>query len=83
MFFLFTRNVDKFFSTLSHDKNRRAQLFIANYKKVNISGKLQYQWEASTLINSQKSMAENVVAFVDIKKIGEDWEGETEAYSIT
>ena len=51
--------------------------------KVNISGKLQYQWEASALINSQKSMAENVVAFVDIKKIGEDWEGETEAYSIT
>ena len=51
--------------------------------KVNISGKLQYQWEASTLINSQKSMAENVVALIDIRKICEDWEGETEAYSIT
>ena len=43
----------------------KAQLFIANYES-------KHQWEASTLVNSQKSMAENVVGFVDIKKIGED-----------
>ena len=42
--------------------------------KANINRKLQVQWEASTRPNSQKAMAENVAGFVDITKIGEDYE---------
>ena len=42
--------------------------------KVNIREKLQVQWQASTRPNSQKAMAENVAGFVDITKIGEDYE---------
>ena len=40
--------------------------------KENISGGPHFHWEASTLINSTKFVAENVVGFVDIRKIGED-----------
>ena len=42
--------------------------------KVNIGKSLHIQWEASTCPNSQKAMAENVAGFVDITKIGEEYE---------
>ena len=48
--------------------------FLLQIMKVNIIGKLQDQWQASTRPNSQKAMAENVAGFVDITKIGEEYE---------
>ena len=51
--------------------------------KVNIREKLQVQWEASTRPNSQKAMAENVAGFVDITKIGEDYEEKCSSLSLT
>ena len=38
--------------------------------KVNIARKFLVQWEASTRPNSKKSIAENVVSFVDKSLIG-------------
>ena len=51
--------------------------------KVNIGMNLQVQWEASTPLNSQKSMDENVPTPSTIAKIGEDSHQETETCSIT
>ena len=42
--------------------------------KVKTNIELQVQWQASTRPNSQKAIAENVAGFVDITKIGEDYE---------
>ena len=51
--------------------------------KVNITEKLQVQWQASTRPNSQKAIAENVAGFVDITKIGEDYEEKCGSLSLT
>ena len=51
--------------------------------KVNIKRKLQVQWQASTRPNSKKAMAENVAGFVDITKIGEDYEEKCSSLSLT
>ena len=51
--------------------------------KVNIVKSLHIQWEASTRPNSQKAMAENVAGFVDITKIGEDYEEKCSSLSLT
>ena len=51
--------------------------------KVNIGKSLHIQWEASTCPNSQKAMAENVADFIDITKIGEDYEEKCSSLSLT
>ena len=42
--------------------------------KVNIDKKLQVQWEGSTRLNSQKSIAEKVPAPSTIVNFGEDYD---------
>ena len=51
--------------------------------KVNTSWNSYFQWQASTRPNSKKSLAENVVGFVEIGKIGEDSLQELRAEVIT
>ena len=51
--------------------------------KVNIGKSLHIQWGASTRPNSQKAMAENVAGFVDITKIGEDYEQKCSSIPLT
>ena len=51
--------------------------------KVETNIELQFQWEASTRLNSQKAMAENVAGFVDITKIGEDYEQKCSSIPLT
>ena len=51
--------------------------------KVKIGKSLHIQWGASTRPNSQKAIAENVAGFVDITKIGEDYEEKCSSPSLT
>ena len=51
--------------------------------KVNIGKCPHIQWEASTCPNSQKAMAKNVAGFVEITKIGEDYDEKCSSIFLT